>query len=290
MGYKVDNAVIMAAGISSRFAPLSYETPKALIKVKGEVLIERQIKQLKDAGIEEIIVVTGYKKEQFKYLKSKYGVILIENNEYLTRNNNSSIFAVKDYLKNTYICSADNYFIKNPFEKTVNNAYYAAVYAEGETAEWCMEEDEDGNISKISIGGKNAWYMLGHAFWSHKFSRTFVKILEEIYDFPETKDLLWEGIFMAHLDVLKMKIKKYPGNYIFEFDTLDELRSFDTSYIKNTRSKILQRIARSLKCREENITEINVLKSCSNTSIGFAFKVCEEHYKYLYETKTLRKI
>ena len=43
---KVDNAIIMAAGLSSRFAPLSYETHKALIKVKGEVLIERQIKQI----------------------------------------------------------------------------------------------------------------------------------------------------------------------------------------------------------------------------------------------------
>lgn len=44
---KVKNAVIMAAGTSSRFAPLSYEKPKALIRVKGEVLIERQIMQLR---------------------------------------------------------------------------------------------------------------------------------------------------------------------------------------------------------------------------------------------------
>ncbi len=290
MSYKVDNAVIMAAGASSRFAPLSYETPKALIDVKGEVLIERQIKQLLDAGINEIIVVTGYKKEQFEYLKSKYGVILVENNEYLTRNNNSSIFAVKDYLKNTYICSADNYFITNPFEKIVDNAYYAAVYAEGETAEWCMEEDKNGNISKVTIGGKNAWYMLGHAFWSNEFSHTFVKILEEIYDCPETADLLWEGIFMEHLDALKMKIRRYPENYIFEFDTLDELRSFDNSYIKNTRSKVLQLIARSLMCREEDITAAKVLKGNNNEATGFTFKVGQKQYEYVYELKTIRSI
>ena len=47
----VDNAVIMAAGTSSRCAPLSYEMPKALITVKGEVLIERQIRQLQEAGV-----------------------------------------------------------------------------------------------------------------------------------------------------------------------------------------------------------------------------------------------
>ena len=67
MSYKVDNAIIMAAGTSSRFVPLSYELPKALITVKGEVLIERQIRQLKEAGINEIVVVTGYKKELFYF-------------------------------------------------------------------------------------------------------------------------------------------------------------------------------------------------------------------------------
>lgn len=69
MSYKVDNAIIMAAGTSSRFVPLSYELPKALITVKGEVLIERQIRQLKEAGINEIVVVTGYKKELLYYLR-----------------------------------------------------------------------------------------------------------------------------------------------------------------------------------------------------------------------------
>lgn len=76
---KVDNAIIMAAGTASRFAPLSYEHPKALIEVRGEVLIERQIRQLHEAGIKKIVVVTGYKAEQFEYLKSKYDVKLIYN-------------------------------------------------------------------------------------------------------------------------------------------------------------------------------------------------------------------
>ena len=74
--HKVDNAVILAAGTSSRFAPLSYEMPKGLISVRGEVLIERQIRQLKEVGIDQIVVVTGYLKEQFEYLAKEYGVIL----------------------------------------------------------------------------------------------------------------------------------------------------------------------------------------------------------------------
>ena len=81
---KVNNAIIMAAGTSSRFAPLSYEKHKALTVVKGEVLIERQIEQLKTAGVPEIFIVTGYKAEQFEYLASKYSLKLIHNSDYWT--------------------------------------------------------------------------------------------------------------------------------------------------------------------------------------------------------------
>ena len=62
------NAIIMAAGTSSRFVPLSFEKPKGLLNVKEEILIERQIKQLKEANIDEIIIVVGYKKELYFYL------------------------------------------------------------------------------------------------------------------------------------------------------------------------------------------------------------------------------
>jgi CTP:phosphocholine cytidylyltransferase-like protein len=56
---KVKNAVILAAGKSFSFAPFSYETPKALFKIKGETLVERLIRQLREAGVEEIAVVVG---------------------------------------------------------------------------------------------------------------------------------------------------------------------------------------------------------------------------------------
>ena len=57
---KVDNAIILAAGTSSRFAPLSYERHKAMTIVRGEVLIERQIEQLQAAGVPEIYIVAGH--------------------------------------------------------------------------------------------------------------------------------------------------------------------------------------------------------------------------------------
>lgn len=279
---KVDNAIIMAAGTSSRFAPLSYEKHKAMTEVHGEVLIERQIRQLKEAGIPQIVIVTGYKAEQFDYLKGKYGVILVHNPDYLVRNNNSSIMAARSYIGNSYICSSDNYFEKNPFEAYVEAPYYAAQYVDKETSEWCMEEDEDGNINKVTVGGRNAWYMLGHVFWDSDFSSKFLQILEKEYDLPETADKLWETIFMEHLDVLKMKIRKYSPDIIYEFDTIDELREFDPSYIADTRSAILKKAADRLSVSEADIVNITSFKSDSTAAAGFEFDCPKGHFKYLY--------
>ena len=285
---KVDNAIIMAAGTSSRFAPLSYEKPKALIEVRGEVLIERQIRQLREAGIEEVVVVTGYKAEQFEYLKDKYGVVLINNPYYLTRNNNSSIYAAREYIKNSYICSSDNYFITNPFESDVDESYYSAVYMEGDTGEWCISED-DGWIKDVKVGGQDSWVMLGHVFWSEPFSRSFLHILEDEYEWPETADKLWETIYIEHINELPMKIRKYPADFIFEFDTLDELREFDDSYISNTRSEILTKIAGELGVEEKEIRSVKAFKDKDNAAAGFSFETGKK-YKYYYKTETMEEL
>lgn len=285
---KVDNAIIMAAGTASRFAPLSYEKPKALIEVRGEVLIERQIRQLREAGIEEVVVVTGYKAEQFEYLKDKYGVVLINNPYYLTRNNNSSIYAAREYIKNSYICSSDNYFITNPFESDVDESYYATVYIEGETGEWCISED-GGWIKDVKVGGRDSWVMLGHVFWSESFSRSFLHILEDEYEWPETADKLWEAIYIEHINELPMKIRKYPADFIFEFDTLDELREFDDSYISNTRSEILKKVAGELGVEEKEIRSVKAFKDKDNAAAGFTFETGKK-YKYYYKTETMEEL
>lgn len=286
---KVDNAIIMAAGTASRFAPLSYEKPKALIEVRGEVLIERQIRQLREAGVDEIVIVTGYKAEQFEYLREKLGVVLVHNPDYLTRNNNASIYVAKDYIRNSYICSSDNYFLSNPFESDVDESYYSAVYMEGETGEWCISE-EDGWIKDVKVGGQDSWVMLGHVFWSEAFSRSFIRILEEEYDNPETADKLWETIYIEHINQLPMKIRKYPADFIFEFDTLDELRYFDDSYINNTRSGILKRVAFELGVKEKDIRSVKSFKDKNNAATGFTFETWERKYRYYYETQRMEEM
>lgn len=283
--YQVDNAIIMAAGTSSRFAPLSYERHKALTIVRDEVLIERQIRQLLEKEIKEIYVVTGYKAEQFEYLKEKYGVKILHNPYYLSRNNNSSIYVAKEIIKNSYICSADNYFTDNPFEKEVDCSYYAAVYSNEYTDEWCMSVDEDGYIDSVSIGGKESWFMYGHVFWGEDFSNAFLDILNKIYNKQETANKLWEEIFVDNLDTLKMKIRKYSQDKIFEFDTLDELRKFDVSYINNTRSSIIKKIAEIYRCNEAEIVDINSYYGNNYEAIGITFNIKGKRNSYIYDEK-----
>lgn len=284
MAYKVDNAIIMAAGLSSRFAPLSYEKPKALTVVKGEVLIERQIRQLKEAGIDEIVVVVGYKKECFQYLKEKYGVIIIENKEYLTRNNNSTVFAARNYFHNSYLCSSDNYFARNPFEREVDRCYYASVYVKGETSEWCIGSDQNDRITDVKIGGRDAWVMLGHTFWIEEFSKKYIDILLAEYDRQDTKGKLWEKIYIEHINELEMYIRRYPNNEIYEFDSLDELREFDASYRVDTRSAILKVISKKLHCSESELTDIVPVFEAAGEPVGITFVAPQgkQYYSYKY--------
>ena len=286
---KVDNAIIMAAGMSTRFVPLSFETHKAMIEVKNEILIERQIRQLIEKGINDIYIVTGYKSEQFEYLKDKFKLKLIHNKEFNVRNNNSSIWAAKDVLANSFVCSSDNYFSINPFENDVDESYYAALYSEGNTNEWCMTFDKEGYINSVVIGGSKSWYMMGHTFWSNDFSKNFIDILHKEYNFAETADKLWEAIYLNHLDILKMKIKKYNVSDIYEFDTLDDLRNFDTTYINDTRSSILKQISNDLKIHESDMDNFKPVFDNKNILTGFIFNTKNESYNYDYVNKVLMK-
>jgi len=277
--YKVKNAIIMAAGMSSRFAPLSYEKPKGLLTVKGEVLIEREISQLQEAGINDITVVVGYMKEKFFYLEEKFGVKIVVNEDYYRYNNTSTLIRVIDQLSNTYICSSDNYFVDNVFEPYVYRAYYSAVYANGDTNEYCLSYNRQEKINKVTIGGSNSWYMLGHVYFDKAFSDKFKEILKKEYQNQETKEHLWENLYIRYIKDLDLYIRKYDADKVLEFDSLDELRNFDKEYINNADSRILRNICDVLECEIKDIVDIVAIKS-GLTNTSFKFSVKGEAYVY----------
>jgi len=277
--YKVDNAIIMAAGLSSRFAPISYEMPKGILRVRGEVLIERQIRQLQEAGIDDITVVVGYMKEQFFYLEDQFGVKIRINEEYAHRNNNSTLMLVRNELKNTYICSSDDYFTENVFEPYVYKAYYPAVFFEGPTDEYCLTVGTGKRITQVSVGGRDSYCMLGHAYFDRKFSKTFVRILEDEYSRLETAGKLWEDIYADHVSEFDMVMRTYEQGIINEFDSLDELRQFDPDFIDNVDSSILDNICATLSAKRSDVTGIKPI-SQGLTNLSFSF-LCKGG-KYVY--------
>ena len=245
------------------------------------MLIERQIEQLQEAGIKEIVIILGYKKEAFFYLEDKFdGIKIIINPEFNTKNNTHTLYVAKEYIQNSYICSSDDYFEENPFEEYVYQSYYAAEHVTKKTNEWYMIPDSKGNISKVEKSGAEGDIMLGHVYWNREFSAAMLKILEEDHSIGNYDAVLWEQVLAENLKGLPpMEIKVYPKGTIFEFDSLDELREFDSNYVNHTHSKIMKNIAKVLECKESDIMNFKAIKE-GLTNTSFVFEVDGRKYVY----------
>ena len=172
--YRVDNAVILAAGSAARLAPLSFEKPKAMFKVRGEVLIERMIRQLKEAGIDDITIVVGYMKEAFFYLEEEFGVNIIVTPEYATRNNHASLYSAANLLGNTYVCNSDEYYTENIFSRYVYRPYLSACFAKNAHGEYFLDADSENRIISISRDGGHRYFSRGPAYFDQAFSKQFL--------------------------------------------------------------------------------------------------------------------
>lgn len=289
--YKVNNAVILAAGSATRFIPLSLEQPKGLYEVKGERLIDRQIEQLHEAGIHDITVVLGYKKEQFQYLEEKYNAKLIFNPKYNIRNNIESLYCGKEELKNTYICVCDSYYTDNPF----NQYEYCPFYAGFATLESKKEEIYaclDGNQRIIDMANdlNGGMILLGHSFWNNEFSKAVIRLMEADRTKGKYFDQFWEWMVRDSLpDLPPFYFKEYKPGSIHEFDYFEQLREFDNDYVSHTHSDIIRNIKLVFRCDEEDIIDFrNVDEGLTNTS--FIFKIDGIDYIYRHPGEGTERI
>ena len=274
---KVDNAIIMAAGFGSRFVPLTYATPKGLLEVFGERMIERQIKQLLEAGITDITVVVGYLKDTFEYLIDKYNVTLVYNPDFATKNNLSTLYHVRDALKNTYILSSDNWLRKNMYHSHEYDSWYSSIKINEKTDEWTLQLGLHDRITKVKPGGKNAWVMYGPVYFSRSFSAAIKPMIEEAYRRDDTGDWYWEDVFSRHLDKLPMFANKQPANQVYEFESLEELRRFDTSYMISTQNKWMELISRVFGQPEMRVKNLRPLR-LGMTNKSFVFEINNNKY------------
>lgn len=282
MTNRLMNAIILAAGKSNRFAPFTYEKPKGLFRVKGDILIERQIEQLREAGIKDIYVVVGYMKEKFFYLEQKYqGLRLIVNNDFGKKGNLYSLYKAREYMKNTFICCADHYFTNNPFsyENIDNHSWRACTFETGKFREFAVTVSDANVITKTSIGGSDSLAQVGCAYMNEGFSEKFRSFMEaEINDFG-VASMFWEEFYGKHICNLTFYCREFEPGTILEFDSVEDLRSFDSEFLLNVDSEIITNITSTLLCTPNDISNIAVINA-GLTNVSFGFDVGGARYVY----------
>ena len=222
-------AILLAAGMGTRLRPITYETPKSLIKIKDESLIERQIKFLREAGVEEIVVMTGYLNEKFNFLKEKYNVKLVNNDKYDVYNNIYSMYLVREYLSDAYVIDADTYLCRNYLEKAPKTSVYFSGNKVVNTEEWMLVFDENNRVQDIKISSGEGYVMSGVSYWTKDDGDFLKKKLEEIMDNNNWHNLYWDDIAKDNLKNIDVRIRKINGDDWFEIDSLEDLKNLNES-------------------------------------------------------------
>lgn len=229
-------AIILAAGMGTRLRPLTDDTPKSLVKVNGEPMAERQIRFLKEKGIDDIIVVTGYLKEKFEYLKEKYGVTLIHNDKYDLYNNVYTMYLVREYLEDAYVTEGDIYMVRNYFERTFETSTYFTGIKENFESEWILKFDENGRLHNVIVGPGTDYIQSGVSYWSKEDGRFIKSKLEETIASGDFKNVYWDDVPQKFLDIIDVRIKKIASDDWFEIDSVSDLQKAE-AYLNNDKNK-----------------------------------------------------
>lgn len=218
-----------------RMRPLTLNTPKPLIRVFGKPLIETIIDGLTRRNISEIYIITGYLKEQFLYLCDRYKWIhILENPDYMVKNNISSIYTARDVLgtADCFICEADLLVSDlSIFDKKLEFSCYYGKMVEGYSDDWIFEV-HNGCISRVGKGGTDTYNMVGISYFKKKDAIVLRNEIVKAYDKKENGKLYWDEVVDKNLDKLKLKVIPVQKNQIVEIDTVDELIALDKNALK----------------------------------------------------------
>ena len=229
--YRVKRAVFIAAGFGSRLVPITLNTPKPLIRVKGIRIIDSMLDAVVKAGIEEVIIVRGYLSEQFDQLLYKYpNIKFIENPIYNETNNISSAMCARYNLSNAYILEAD-ILLKNPtlIKKYQYCSNYCGVKCDS-TDDWCLFSNK-GKITGVSVGGINGYRMVGISYWTENDGRHLSECIEKVYNMPGGKERYWDNVPLSYfINDFDLHIRECSFDDFVEIDTYNELKALDSVY------------------------------------------------------------
>lgn len=231
--YRVRRAVFLAAGFSSRLLPITLNTPKPLVRVKGSRIIDSLIDACIGAGITDIWIVRGYLPEQFDQLLYKYPTIrFLENPQYNETNNISSAVAAKDLLSNSYVFEADLLLSGAGLIKKYQYSSNILGIKQERTDDWCVAV-KDGKIVEEKVGGEgdNIWRLLGISYWTKEDGLKLSEDLVKTYHAPGGRERYWEQVPLLYCkDRYSVEIRECSEEDITEIDTFRELRSIDHTY------------------------------------------------------------
>ncbi len=231
--YRCKRAIFIAAGFGSRLVPITFNTPKPLVRVHGVRIIDRLIDACLEAGIDEIYVVRGYLAELFDQLLYKYPMIkFLENPVYNEANNISSSLVARYLLSNAYVFEAD-LLISNP--KIIKKYHYTSDFLaikKDRSDDWCFKV-KDGIITEEMVGGEgdDIWQMVGISYWNeadgHKLSQDIV----DVYGSPGGKERYWEQVPLKYRkEHYRVEVAPCKDEDIVEIDTFNELKAIDKTY------------------------------------------------------------
>ena len=231
--YRAKRAVFIAAGFGSRLVPITFNTPKPLVRVHGVRIIDRLIDACLGAGIDEIIIVRGYLGELFDQLLYKYPMIkFLENPAYNEANNISSSLVARYMLSNAYVFEAD-LLISNPsiIRKYHYTSDFLAIKKE-RSDDWCFKV-RDGVIVEEKVGGEgdDIWQMVGISYWNEPDGHKLSQDIADVYASPGGKERYWEQVPLVYRkDHYRVEVRECKDDDIVEIDTFKELKAIDKTY------------------------------------------------------------
>ena len=231
--YEVKRAVFIAAGFGTRLAPITFNTPKPLVRVHGIRIIDRLIDACLESGISEIYIVRGYLAELFDQLLYKYPMIkFLENPVYNEANNISSSMVARSVLANAYVFEAD-LLLLNP--KIIKKYHYTSDFLaikKMRSDDWCFRV-VDGKIVEEKVGGEgdDIWQMVGISYWNESDGRKLSRDIAEVYADLGGKECYWEQVPLVYRkENYAVEVQECHEEDIVEIDTFKELKAVDKTY------------------------------------------------------------